>query len=76
MSLKDLDDKQIIDLLKDPNKFISKKKNLESLLGFDSAAKRKFSDVMKFELNMTDKQIKKKLDEVMAVRLKEIDVIS
>lgn len=76
MSLKDLTDKQVKELLKNPDAFIKKKKNTETLIGFDSTTKRKFADIMKYEMRLSDEQIKQKLDEVAAIKLREIDVFN
>ena len=76
MALKNLTDEEIKKLLENPEGFLKKKENMDSLLGFDSGTKRKFADILKYDLNLTDEQIKAKLDEVAMIRLKEIDVFS
>ena len=76
MSLKDLNDDQIALLLTDQDAFMADDKNKETVLGFDSATKRRFADVLKYELKLTDAQIKHKLDEAAMIRLKEIDIFN
>ena len=76
MSLKNLTDEQIKKLLTDQESFMAEKENQEALLGFDSATKRKFADIMKYEMNLSDDEIKAKLDAAAMIRLKEIDVFS
>jgi hypothetical protein len=74
MGVKNLTDAQIKDFADNPEGFLKNKDNLNNLLGFDSEAKRKIADVLKYEHGYSDADIKKALDEAAMVRLKEVDV--
>jgi hypothetical protein len=76
MTLKNLSDEQIKKLLTDQEAFMADKKNQAALLGFDSATKRRFADILKYEMNLSDDEIKAKIDAAAMIRLKEIDVFS
>ncbi len=76
MAINNLSDEELKKMLDDPEAYLKDKSNLDRILGFDSAAKRRFADILKYELNLDDNAIKAKLDQVAAVRLKEVDVWS
>ncbi|GGX95729.1 hypothetical protein GCM10007160_24190 [Litchfieldella qijiaojingensis] len=74
MALKDLNDDEIKALVQNSEGFLNQQKNMEKLLGVDSTTKRRFADIMKYDLNMSEAEIKQKLDQVALVKVTKIVV--
>lgn len=72
MALKDFNDDEIKALINNPNEFLSEQENLVKLLGVDAVTKRQFADIMKYDLNLNDKQIKAKLDQLALLKVTQI----
>ncbi|MFV1841316.1 MULTISPECIES: hypothetical protein [unclassified Phaeobacter] len=73
MGLKNLSDDELAKMLADPKEFIKDGEMQKKLMDIDSDLEARTFNVLKAQ-GLSDEQIRTKIDEVMAVRLKDIDV--
>ncbi|HLB72329.1 MAG: hypothetical protein OIN88_00305 [Candidatus Methanoperedens sp.] len=72
MGLKDFSDEQLKEMIKDPNKFFTDKKNQYQLLGLDSATKRRMADIMKYDLQMDKAEIKERINKMAGKEIRTV----
>lgn len=72
MGLKDFSDEQLKEMIKDPNKFFTDKKNQYQLLGLDSATKRRMADIMKYDMQMDKAEIKERINKMAGKEIRTV----
>ena len=76
MGIDRLSDEQLNVFINDPTSFMKNKQNMNLIVGFDSAQKRRVADILKYEHGLPKATIKSRLDQAAMIRLKEVDILT